>query len=154
MRNLTTTLALLAASLLGCSGTPLHKPTPTWIDGDYAGTLSAPPSPGCGFPSAMLERFTWTITTKADTIQIILHSPYENTLTYTSCLRKEGTWWDLSGSYTATNALGSGTFVGRLFASDRAIIFVHTVSSTTNPSCTGQATLAGTRSYVDDPAHE
>jgi hypothetical protein len=150
MRSQAATLAVLTLTVFGCSNVPSNERVPSWVSGDYQGMLTAPASPDCGFNAAVFEPFTWTISTTPDTIRIVQHSPYKNTFTYTSRLRANGGWWDLSGPWEGTGKMGSGTFVGRFLATDHAIVFVYTVTWTTRNSCVLHMTLAGARSHSNE----
>ena len=147
-------LFLVASTLSGCSNAPLRTEPPSWLAGDYRGMLTAPVSSDCGFDNGLFEPFTWTISIAANSIQIVEHSPYKNTFVYTSRLQPNGAWWDLSGAWEGPPSMGSGTFVGRLFATDHAVVIVSTITWTTNHSCIFQSTLAGARSHASGPSPE
>ena len=154
MRSQAPILLLVVSTFSGCSNTPLRTEPPSWLSGDYRGMLTAPASPDCGFDNGLFEPFTWTISITGNNIQIIEHSPYNNTFTYTSRLHPKGTWWELSGSWQGPESMGSGTFVGRLLATDHAVVIVNTITWTTKDSCIAELTLAGARKHASGPAPE
>ena len=139
------TLAVSTAALLAFGAPDPVADRLAAMAGDYQGGFHGDAAPGCGFATALTHPDVWRIEASGTKFRFTTRSPSGNMFVYTGVATIEGDRTIVRGTYTATNALGTGTFVDSIDAHDGSAIVAQSFASTTTTACHGTGVDAGIR---------